>query len=91
MDEFGKLLNSQWLIKREMSTKITNKQIDDIYASALDAGALGGKLLGAGSGGFMLLYAKVEDQDRIKKILHNYTFVNFSFEKDGSRIIHYNP
>ena len=91
LDEFGKLLNSQWLIKREMSSKITNKQIDDIYTSAVDAGALGGKLLGAGSGGFMILYVKPESQEKVKNVLKDLLIFDFDFESEGSSIIHYKP
>ncbi|MCX5796507.1 MAG: kinase [Elusimicrobia bacterium] len=89
--EFGRLLHEGWLIKRSLTGKISNPQIDEIYATARSAGALGGKILGAGGGGFILLFAKPEDQPgickRLKKLLH----VPFEFESMGSRIIFYSP
>ena len=87
LDDFGKLLHETWQIKRGLSTKITNDKIDEIYDIAMKEGALGGKLLGAGAGGFMLFYAKPDAQERIKKKLDRLIHVPFKFESDGSAII----
>ena len=89
LDDFGRLLNEQWRLKKYMSDKITNHAIDDIYDTAMSAGALGGKLLGAGSGGFMLLYVKPEDQSKVKRALQKLLVIDFNFEHEGSSIIHY--
>ena len=65
--------------------------IDDLYNTAVKAGALGGKVLGAGGGGFVLFVVKPENQDRVKKALSNLTFVPFKFENTGSKIVVYQP
>jgi len=91
LDDFGKLLNESWQIKRELSDKVTTSQIDDIYDAAREAGALGGKLLGAGGGGFILLYAPKEVQPKIKEKLKKLLLVPFKFENLGSQIIFYQP
>ena len=89
LDDFGDLLNEQWRIKKTLSNRITNRAIDNIYEAAIAAGALGGKLLGAGSGGFMLLYVKPENQNKVKKVLSKLLFCDFNFECEGSSIVHY--
>ncbi len=87
--EFGKLLHENWLIKRSLSGKVSFSQIDEIYSTARRCGALGGKLLGAGGGGFMLLFAKPEYHEKIRRKLKNLLFVPFRFENLGSQIIFY--
>ena len=89
IDEFGKLLNEQWSIKKNLTNYISNKAIDNIYNAAMNAGALGGKLLGAGGGGFMLFYAKKKNHKKIKDSLKKKLFVPFRFEKTGSNIIYF--
>ena len=89
--EFGKLLNESWQIKRSLSKKISTPEIDNIYSSALGAGAIGGKLLGAGGGGFVLIFARPETQDKIKEKLKKLLYVPFKFESLGSQIIFYSP
>jgi len=89
--EFGRLLNETWQIKKTLSDKISNPIIDNIYERAMRAGALGGKLLGAGGGGFILLFVAPEDQSRVREELKDLLEVKFSFEKEGSQIIYYNP
>ena len=91
INEFGKLLHESWQLKRNLSGKITNATIDALYKTALKSGAVGGKLLGAGGGGFMLLFAPPERQKIIKEKLRKFLDVNFAFEEEGSRIIYYNP
>lgn len=89
--DFGRLLHQSWLIKRSLTPQITNPFIDRIYETALKAGALGGKLLGAGGGGFMLLFAPPETQHQIKKKLDKLLYVPFSFQDMGSQIVYYAP
>lgn len=91
LDDFGKLLHESWKLKRGLTNKITTSQIDEIYDIALQAGALGGKLLGAGGGGFMIIFARPEAQPRIKEKLKNLLLVPFQFETTGSQIIVYQP
>jgi len=87
LDDFGKLLHKSWIIKRSLSKKITNSIIDELYASTLSSGAIGGKLLGAGGGGFILFFVKPENQDELKKALPTLTYVPFNFENTGSQIV----
>ncbi len=89
--EFGKLLNESWKIKRSLGEKISNPHIDEIYEIALRAGAVGGKILGAGGGGFMLLFARPEDQAKVKEKLKELLVVPFEFESSGSQIVVYHP
>lgn len=91
LDDFGKLLHESWQLKRGLSSKISNSAIDKIYDAGRGAGALGGKLLGAGGGGFILFFARPENQPRIKEKLKKYLYVPFNFENSGSQIIYYSP
>ncbi|MDO8601881.1 MAG: kinase [bacterium] len=86
--EFGKLLHETWMLKRGLTSKITNSQVDSIYDSARGAGAIGGKLLGAGSGGFMLLFVPPEDQAKVREALKDLIIVPFKFDTEGSQIIY---
>ncbi len=85
-NEFGKLLHESWQLKRGLSSKITNPMIDDAYARARAAGAVGGKLLGAGGGGFILFYASPELHAEIKRAV-KLPYVPFRFDKEGSKVI----
>lgn len=87
--EFGRLMHKSWQIKRNLTSKITNDQIDHIYNTAIKAGAIGGKLLGAGGGGFMLFFVEPEKQKKVKEALKDYLQVPFRFEDQGSQIIYY--
>jgi len=89
LDDFGRLLDEQWKLKKDMSSLISNSTLDDIYETGIKAGALGGKLLGAGNGGFMLFYAPPECQENIKRALKKLLYVPFRFEYLGSQIIYY--
>ena len=89
--DFGKLLHETWMIKRKLTNKITTPSIDDIYETGIKAGALGGKLLGAGGGGCILFFVKPENQQKVKEKLKNLLYVPFSFENLGSQIIYYAP
>jgi D-glycero-alpha-D-manno-heptose-7-phosphate kinase len=91
LNEFGRLLNHTWELKRGIAKKISTNAIDELYTNALSAGALGGKLLGAGGGGFLLFYVEKEKQVAVKKAMENLLFVPFEFENGGARVIHYSP
>jgi len=91
LEEFGKLLDRTWRNKRSLSSMITNTKIDDLYNAAIKAGALGGKILGAGGGGFVLFFVKPEHQEKVKKVLSNFTYVPFKFENTGSKVVVYQP
>jgi len=91
LNEFGKLLNSTWELKKSLSSKVTNKEIDNMYNKAIKAGAIGGKLLGAGGGGFMAFYVEKEHQNAVKNALNNYLHIPFNFDFDGSKIVVYEP
>lgn len=91
LDDFGKLLHENWKIKRTLSSRISTSRIDDIYQTARRHGALGGKVLGAGGGGFMLFFVKPELQPRVRKALKDLLCVPFKFDELGSQIIYYRP
>jgi D-glycero-alpha-D-manno-heptose-7-phosphate kinase len=91
IDEFGRLLGRSWDYKKSLSDKITTPLIDDIYNVAIKEGALGGKILGAGGGGFILIFAKPEYHARIRDKLNKLVHVNFNFDEFGSRIALYQP
>ena len=91
IDDFGRLLHETWRIKKSLSSKISTPAIDKMYETGRSAGALGGKLLGAGSGGFILFYVKPEFQQRVKKALENLIHVPFKFDNHGSHVVHYSP
>lgn len=87
--EFGELLNYTWKLKRGITKKISNDTIDRFYAKALEAGAVGGKLLGAGGGGFLLFYVEKDKQPFVRKALDHLLYVPFEFEDGGTRILYY--
>ena len=91
LQDFGWLLHESWMLKRGLSSQITNQNIDDMYSAARVAGALGGKLLGAGGGGFMVIFAEPEAQPGIIKKLGEFLHVPFRFEREGSKVIFYEP
>ena len=86
-DDFGKLLNEGWKLKRSLSKVVSNKKIDNLYEYSMNNGALGGKLLGAGGGGFMLLYMPYHKQKNFFKKTKKIINVPFNFSKEGSKII----
>lgn len=89
LKDFGKLLNKTWELKKSLSSKITNDEIDSMYSTAIQAGATGGKLLGAGGGGFMAFYVEKEHQDDVISALDEYLHIPFNFDFEGSKIIVY--
>ncbi len=88
---FGKMLDESWKIKRSLSNKIATPYIDELYDTAIDAGALGGKLLGAGGGGFVLLFVEPHNKAKVRERLKDLLEVPFRFENLGSQIIFYQP
>jgi D-glycero-alpha-D-manno-heptose-7-phosphate kinase len=90
-DGVGEILHQSWLLKRGLTDGITNPAIDGWYEEARKAGALGGKILGAGGGGFLLLYVPRERQAAVRKALGQLRQVPFRFEREGSKIVFYNP
>ena len=86
---FGELLHDAWMYKRSISDRVSTDQIDEIYDRARKHGAIGGKLLGAGGGGFFLFFVEPERQNELRVALKDLICVNFDFETDGSRIIYY--
>ena len=91
LDEFGKLLNESWKLKRSLTSRISTPFIDQIYETAIRAGATGGKLLGAGGGGFMIFFVKPQLQSKVREKLKDLLYVPFKFENLGSQIIYYEP
>ena len=87
LDDFGLLLNETWRLKRSISSDISTDLIDTLYKKATDAGALGGKLLGAGGGGCLLFYVNEENQDAVRAALSDMLEIKFKFENEGTRII----
>jgi D-glycero-alpha-D-manno-heptose-7-phosphate kinase len=87
--DFGRLLHDGWQLKRGLSAKIAPAFVDDVYGKARQAGAIGGKLLGAGGGGFMLFFVPLECQPRVLAELHGLIHVPFAFETGGAQLIYY--
>lgn len=88
---FGQLLHEAWQVKRTLSPKVSNSYVDEIYNRARSMGAIGGKLTGAGGGGFMLLFVSPDRQEKVKKTFSKLIHVPFRFESSGSQIIFFNP
>ena len=91
LNEFGKLLDTTWKLKRGTGSKVSNGSIDELYDIAIKAGALGGKLLGAGGGGFLLFYCEKEKQVNLINALDKLMIVPFNFENDGAQVLYYAP
>ena len=89
--EVSKLLHQRWLCKRSLSDKVSTPEIDFLYEEAMRAGAAGGKILGAGGGGFLLLFVKPELQSKVYERLKHLIHVPFQFEDSGSRVVLYQP
>lgn len=91
LSEFGALLHESWLLKRSLSPRVSTDLVDDIYARAMAVGATGGKLLGAGGGGFVLIFAPPDAQPRVRAALAGLQHVPFAFEREGSHLVFYSP
>ena len=89
LDDFGHILHRGWLLKKSISKEISSSNIDEFYQKAMEAGALGGKLLGAGGGGFLLFYVNPKNQEAVKEALSNFYQLPFKFENSGTRITYY--
>ncbi|MBT5258519.1 MAG: kinase [Nitrospina sp.] len=89
--DLGTLLHESWKLKRSLSTKVSTPQIDEIYETGINAGAIGGKILGAGGGGFILFFAAPENHNKIRDRLKNLVHVAFNFDNTGSKIVVYEP
>lgn len=91
LDEFGRLLDKTWRLKRQTGGAITTNSIDALYEKGIAAGALGGKLLGAGGGGFLVFYVAPDKQQAVMDAMSDLLYVPFKFEDGGTRVIHYSP
>ena len=91
LENFGELLHESWMLKRSLTDNISTSYIDEIYQTAIQNGAIGGKVLGAGGGGFMLFFAKPEYHSKIKEALKSFIHVPFKLENNGTQIVHYAP
>lgn len=91
LDEFGRLLDHTWRIKRKTGNTVSTNSIDELYDKGLKAGALGGKLLGAGGGGFLVFYVEPDKKEKVKKAMEDLLYIPFEFEDGGTRVIHYSP
>ena len=88
MTAFGQLLHESWQMKRQLSKHVSTPAIDSIYEAGMKAGAVGGKLLGAGGGGFIIFFAEPRQQEAIKQSLSELTYVPFQFEQEGTKVIY---
>ena len=91
MDEFGRLLDYTWKLKRQTGSQVSTDSIDNLYLRGVKAGALGGKLLGAGGGGFLIFYVQQDKRQNVMKELEDLMHIPFEFENGGTRVIHYSP
>lgn len=91
LDDFGRLLDHTWKLKRQTGAAISTDSIDALYSKGIAAGALGGKLLGAGGGGFLVFYVQPEYRESVMKAMSNLLYIPFRFEDGGTRVIHYSP
>lgn len=91
LDEFGQLLDKTWRLKRQTGEAITTNCIDALYDKGIAAGALGGKLLGAGGGGFLIFYVRPEKKNSVMEAMKDLLYVPFRFEESGTQVIHYTP
>ena len=87
LDGLGELLHQSWVQKRKLSNMVTNERIDYLYQTGRSAGAIGGKLTGAGGGGMMLLYVPEKKQDRVREALSELLYIPFRFSDEGCRVI----
>ena len=91
LDDFGRLLDHTWKLKKQTGSAVSTNSIDALYEKAMQAGALGGKLLGAGGGGFLVFYVQPEYQEAVKEAMKELMYIPFRFEDGGTRVIHYTP
>lgn len=89
LDDFGRLLDHTWRLKRQTGKAVSTSNIDVLYEKGMKAGALGGKLLGAGGGGFLLFYVQPEKQQSVKEAMKDLLYIPFQFENSGSKVIYF--
>lgn len=91
LDDFGRLLDKTWRLKRQTSSAVSTESIDALYEKGIAAGALGGKLLGAGGGGFLLFYVQPKYQKAVRESMEDLLYIPFEFENSGTTVVHYTP
>ena len=91
LDDFGRLLDQTWKLKRQTGSAVSTDSIDILYQNGINAGALGGKLLGAGGGGFLVFYVQPEFKTAVRNAMKDLLYIPFEFEDGGTRVIHYTP
>ena len=91
LDDFGRLLDKTWRLKRQTGKAITTNSIDTLYEKGIAAGALGGKLLGAGGGGFLVFYVQLDKKEAVMETMKDLLYVPFHFEDGGTQVVHYTP
>ena len=91
LDDFGYLLDTTWKLKRSTGAAVSTGSIDELYNKGIAAGALGGKLLGAGGGGFLIFYVQPENKKKVRQAMKDLMYIPFKFEEGGTRVIHYSP
>lgn len=91
LDDFGRLLDHTWRLKRQTGNAVSTDDIDEFYKKGIQAGALGGKLLGAGGGGFLLFYVQPECQAKVRKAMQDLLYIPFQFEDSGASVVYYEP
>ena len=91
LDDFGRLLDKTWRLKRQTGAAISTNSIDSLYEAGIEAGALGGKLLGAGGGGFLLFYVQPSNKVAVMETMNSLLYVPFRFEDGGTQVVHYTP
>ena len=89
LEDFGKILHENWMLKQKLASQISNSEIEKIYRTGIEHGATGGKLLGAGGGGFMLFYCEEKKQPKLLDHLKQLQKLDFSFDREGSKLIYY--
>ena len=91
LDDFGRLLDYSWKLKKQTGKAVSTSNIDALYERGIKAGALGGKLLGAGGGGFLVFYVQPENHERLKQELKDLLYIPFEFENEGTKVLYYSP
>lgn len=91
LDDFGRLLDYTWRLKRQIGSAVSTDSIDELYERGIKAGAIGGKLLGAGGGGFLVFYVQPEKKEAVKNTMKDLMYIPFKFETSGTQVIHYTP
>lgn len=91
LDDFGRLLDHTWRLKKQTGSAVSTDSIDALYSKGIEAGALGGKLLGAGGGGFLVFYVQPEKHETVRNAMKDLMYIPFEFENGGTRVIHYTP